>query len=79
VKRYGSDDEHIDRSDANRLIAQKAAPGRRWPTSSSHHILGDGRLTDLDAELEQLAMDPGRSLEGIGPAHLTDQLANFSI
>jgi hypothetical protein len=48
-KRCGRYDEHIDRSDAGGLIAQKAAPGWRRPTSSSQHVLGDCRLADLDA------------------------------
>ena len=51
-KRCGRHNEHIDRSNALGLIAQKAAPGRRRRPSSSHHVLGDGRLADLDAELE---------------------------
>jgi hypothetical protein len=32
--------------------------GRRRCPSSSHHILGDCRLADLDAELEQFTVDP---------------------
>ena len=78
-KRRRCHDEHIDRSDAGGLIAQKAAPGRRRRTSSSHHVLGDCRLAGLDAELEQLAVDPGRAPERVGAAHLADQLANFAI
>jgi hypothetical protein len=46
------------------VIPQEGAPGRGRRTSSSHHILGDRSLTDLDAELEQLAMDPRRTPEG---------------
>jgi hypothetical protein len=34
--------------------------------SSSHHIFGNRGLAYLDAELEQLAMDPGRSSERVG-------------
>ncbi len=61
------------------MIAQKAAPGLSRHISSSHHVLGDCRLADFDAELEQLAVDPRRSLERVGAAHLTNQLANFSM
>ena len=43
----------------------------------SCHILGDRRLTHLDAELEEFAMDPGRTPERIGKAHIPDQLTDF--
>ena len=79
AKRNRGHNEHIDRSDAGRLIAQKAAPGRRRPTWFSYHVLGDSRLADFDPELEQLAVDPGRTPERIGAAHLTNQLTNFAI
>jgi hypothetical protein len=41
----------------------------------SGHVIGDGRLRDLDAELEPLAMDPRRTPNGIGSAHLPDQVS----
>jgi len=78
-KRSGRHNEHIDRCDAFGLIAQEAAPGRGRLTSSSHHVLGDGRLADLDAELEQLTVDPGRTPERVGAAHLPNQIANLAI
>ena len=70
-KRCGGYTEHIDRGDAFGLIAQEAPPSRGRLTSSSHHVLGNRSLTDLDAELEQLAMDPGRSPRAgwIGSSH----------
>ncbi len=71
-KRHRCHNEHIDRSDAGGVVEQKAAPGRRGCTSSSHHVFGDRSLADLDAELEQLTMDPGRTPPRAGAAHLTD-------
>ena len=41
------------------------------------HILRHGRLGDLDAEPQQLAMDPRRTLQSVRKAHLADQLANL--
>ena len=41
------------------------------------HILGHAGLSDVDAELEKLPMNPWRSPEWIGDAHLTDKLAYF--
>jgi hypothetical protein len=78
-KRGGCHDEHIDRGDASGLIAQEAAPSRRRPTSSSHHVLGDGGLADLEAELEQFAVDTRRSPERVGGVHLPNQIPNLAI
>ena len=41
------------------------------------HVFGDRGLTNFDAKLEGLTVDPGRAPEGIGKAHVTDQLAYF--
>src|SRR3974377_158362 len=58
------------------MIAQKRLPPclRRPPVPC--HILGDRRLADVDAKLEQLAMDPRRSPERVGKADVTDQFAD---
>jgi hypothetical protein len=67
-------DEQIHRRDAVGMIAEEGLPalGRRAP--SPGHILGDAGLADLDA---QLAMDPRRSPQRIGEAHLADQPSYF--
>jgi hypothetical protein len=44
-----------------------------------HLVLGDGRLTDLSTELEQLTMDSRSAPEWIGAAHLRYQLANLAL
>ena len=55
------------------------------PTSPTSHLAAnqggdaDRGLADLGAELEQLAVDPGRAQERIGAAHLTNQLTNFAL
>jgi len=67
--------EHVDGSDAERLVAQKATPSWRWGVWPAQHVLGDGRPTDLDAKLEQLTVDARRTPEWVGEAHLTDQFA----
>jgi hypothetical protein len=36
-------------------------------------------LADLDAELEQFTVDPGRTPERVGDAHLPNQIPNFAI
>src|ERR1700687_1360123 len=72
TKRDCRDDEQIHRRDAVRMIIEKCFPtlGRR--ASTTGHILGHARLPDIDAELEKLAVDPRRSPQRIGNAHLAD-------
>ena len=71
-------DEHVDGSDAECLVAQEAAPTRRWGVRSEQHVLGNGRLAELDAELKQLAVNAGRTPEWVGNAHLADQFASLA-
>ena len=78
-KRCGRRDEHIDGRDAFGVIPQEGAPGRGRRTSSSPHVFDDRSLTDLDAELEQLAMDPRCTPEWIGAAHLPNQSTTLAI
>ena len=78
-KRCTSHDKHVDGGDTLGLVAQKAPPSRRGPASSSRHVLGDRRLADLDAELEQLAVDPRRTPEWVGAAHLPNQITNLAL
>src|SRR3981081_481875 len=42
--------------------------------SSPDHVLGHAGLSDIDAELEQLSMNPRRSPQRIGNAYLADPL-----
>ena len=55
------------------MIADKGSPALGRRVSSPDHVFGDAGLADLDAELKQLAMDPRRSPQRIGNAHLADQ------
>jgi hypothetical protein len=36
-------------------------------------------LADLDAELEQFTVDPGRASERVGGVHLPNQIPNFAL
>jgi hypothetical protein len=42
-------------------LQKESLPGLRPPSPSLGHVLGDGRLHELEAELEQLAVDARRS------------------
>jgi hypothetical protein len=74
AKRDCRHDEHIHRRDAVDMIADKGSPALGRRVSSPDH---DAGLADLDAELKQLAMDPRRSPQRIGNAHLADQPSYF--
>src|SRR6202163_3052544 len=68
-------DEQIHRGDAVGMIAEERPPALGRRVSSPDHVLGHAGLSDIDAELEELSMDPRRSPQRIGNAHLADKLA----
>src|ERR1700704_90618 len=61
------------------MVMKSAEDGRRYDASlgrrstSLDHVLRDARLSDLEAELEQLAIDARRSPQRIFRAHPPDQ------
>src|SRR5471030_1968594 len=61
------------------MIAKEGLPGLQRPTLPRHHVFRHRRLGNLDAELEQLTMDLGRSPERVLKAHSSDQVANLPI
>ena len=78
-KRRTGDDKHVDSGDTVDLIEQEGTPGRRRRSAPADHVLGDGRLTDRDAELEQFAMDSRCAPQRIGVAHLPNQVADLAL
>src|ERR1700730_18065525 len=77
AKRHCRHDEHIHRSDPISVIAEECPPALGRRVSSPDHVLGHAGLSDIDAVLEQLSMDPRRSPQRIGNAHLADKLASL--
>src|SRR3979490_1805550 len=69
--------EQIHSGDAVGMIAEERLPSLGWRTSSLGHIFSHARLSDRNVELEQLSMNPWRSPQRIGNAHLADQPAYF--
>src|SRR5260370_7570926 len=55
------------------MIVKESLPALRPPSPTPRHVLGDGRLCDLDPELQQFAMDAGRTPQPIGQTHLPNQ------
>src|SRR6267143_1319786 len=75
TKRDCRHDEQIHRGDAVGLIAKERPQALGWRVSSLGHVLGYAGLSDINAELEEFSMDPRRSPQRIGNAHLADKLA----
>ena len=76
-KRRGCHNEHVDRRNVGQVVVQEATPGRGGDFGSPRHVSADRGLADLDAELEQFAVDAGRAPERVGQAHLADQITDL--
>jgi len=59
------------------MIAKKGLPGLQWSIPPGHHIDGNRGLGDIDAQLEQLAMDLGGTPQRVLKTHSSDQVALF--
>jgi hypothetical protein len=71
-------DKEIDRGNSFSMVAEEGSPTLAKPSGVLDHVFGDGRFGDLDAELEQLAVDSRRTPQPIGLAHFPDQAADLS-
>jgi len=75
-KRDRRDYEQIHRRNAISVITQKGLPAlRRW-LPSPRHVFCHGGLTDIDAKLEQFAVDPRCSPKRVRGAHVANELPN---
>src|ERR1700682_3363592 len=59
------------------MVNKESPPSLRGRNPPPHHIFGHAGLTDIDAKLEQLAMDPLCSPHRIVDSHLAYKLAYF--
>src|SRR3954464_9953536 len=59
------------------MIEKERSPALRRRSSWPRHVLGDGGLADIDAELEEFSMDAWSAPERIGKTDLPDQPPNF--
>src|SRR5437667_9454611 len=77
VEANARNNEQVHGGDVRRVITQEGAPALGRRSTSLDHVLRDARLSDLEAELEQLAMDARRSPQRIVNAHPPDQRAQI--
>src|SRR3974377_648616 len=75
VEANGRDNEQIHGSNVRRVVTQKSAPSLTWRSRALGHVFGYRRLSDLKAELKQLAMNTRRSPQRVFDAHPPDQSA----
>jgi hypothetical protein len=78
-ERRGCDNEHVDRHLVSQVVVQKAAPSRAGRLGAPRRIPSDCGLADIDAELEQFAMDARCAPQRIGRADPADQVTDFGI
>jgi hypothetical protein len=78
-KRRGRDNEHVDRHSVSQVVVQKAAPSRGRGLGVPRQIPPDCGLTDIDAEVEQFAVDARCPPERVSSAHPADQVTDFGI
>ena len=55
------DREEVDRDQLLRVICEECSPRLRRRLWMPDHVFADGRFRDLDAQLQELAMDARRS------------------
>lgn len=69
-RRHG---QHVDGGDFAGVIAQKRLPALFASGGARRHVYRDGRLSDIKAKLEQLAMDARCAPQGILVVHAADK------
>ena len=79
VEADGRDHEQIDGCDVRRMVTQKRAPALPEWVASFGHVLGDGRLSDRKAELQQLTVNAWRTPKQVLNAHPPDQRTQLCI
>jgi hypothetical protein len=68
-------DQEINRRNPLHMIAKESLRRLQWPIRSGHHVDRNRGLGDLDAELEQLAMDLGSAPQRVLKTHSSDEVA----
>ena len=73
------DSEKIHGSDHFAMIAEKGlpAPGKSWISGRSLHPAGDASLGYIEAQHEELAVNPGSSPGRIVCHHLEDEIPDL--
>jgi hypothetical protein len=73
----GGRDEEVDRNDILDVVLEKRLPGGRGRLMATDHVLLDGGLGDVDADLAQLTTDLRRSPEWVGGRHSSNEVPHL--
>jgi hypothetical protein len=71
------DDKQINGCNLLPVIAKERLPALQRPALSRQHIGRNRGLRDIDAQFEQLAVDPGSTPQRVLNAHSSDQVAHL--
>src|SRR5689334_6610649 len=74
----GWNNKEVGRDYLMDVIGEEGLPGLRGWSAWSDKILADGGFTDIDAKLEEFAMNTRSAPTRIGQAHPSDEIANFA-
>jgi hypothetical protein len=77
IEANGRDNEQVHGADVRCVVTEEGTPSLGRRSTSLDHVLRDAGLTDLEAELEKLAMNARRSPQRIFRAHPPDQRAQI--
>ena len=77
LKRNRRDNEQIDRRKAFRMIVNEGLPGLQRPAPPGHHVDRNRGLGDIDAQLEQFAVDLGGAPPRVLETHSSNEVAHF--
>ena len=69
--------EQVHGGDAVCVTAKKCFPSRGGRSSPPAHVLGNGCLSDIDPEFEQLTMDSWCTPQRVCEAYLPDEVPDF--
>src|SRR5271166_7161619 len=77
VKQPEANRRHHGEVDGDRMVSQERPPALRRRFPMPWHVLGERRLGEAEAKLDELAMDPGSTPGGIRTMHLDDEISNL--
>ena len=75
----GGHGEKVDRDHVADVVGEERPPGLRGLGAALRNEAGDGALGDVDAELEELAVDAGRPPQAIRRGHFPDEGGDLGI
>jgi hypothetical protein len=71
--------EEIEGDEISDMVGEKGPPRLGWRCAPLRHQPGNGALTEVEAELEELGMDAWRTPEGIRRGHAPDQSLDLGV